>query len=205
MNFFMIKIGVTGGIGSGKSTVCQIFEVLGIPVYYADKEAKRLMQSNPALMAAIRDYFGNEVYDNRGKLNRSLLADKVFKNKAELDKLNALVHPVTIQDAETWANRQSTSYVIKEAALMFESEAFHHMDEIIGVYAPEALRIQRTMQRDGTSREEILQRMHNQMDEEVKMRLCDYVIDNDERHAVIPQVLKLHEKFSHGQSVTSNQ
>lgn len=192
MKFFMTKIGITGGIGSGKTTVCRIFEVLGIPVYYADIEAKRLMQEDPGLMAAIRDHFGKEVYDSRGRLDRALLAGMVFGRKEKLEELNALVHPATIRDANEWVGRQTAPYVIKEAALMFESEAFHHVDQVIGVYAPEALRIQRTMHRDGISRGQVLERMRHQLDEEVKMRLCDYVIYNDEQQAVIPQVLQLH-------------
>lgn len=191
----MKKVGITGGIGSGKSTICRIFEVLGIPVYYADDEAKRLMQSDPGLVAAIRDHFGSEVYDAKGNLDRSLLARQVFGNKEKLNQLNALVHPVTIREAEEWAKRQTSPYVLKEAALMFESEAFHHVDKVIGVSAPEALRIRRTMQRDNVSRDEVLKRMHHQLDEEVKMRLCDYIIYNDEQQAVIPQVLKLHEEL----------
>lgn len=193
MKFFMTKIGITGGIGSGKSTVCRIFEVLGIPVYYADTEAKRLMQSDEELVVAIRHHFGDEVYDSSGHLDRALLAKKVFGHQDKLKQLNALVHPVTIRDADEWAGRQTTPYVLKEAALMFESEAFHHVDKVIGVYAPQALRIQRTMHRDEVSREQVMERMQHQMDEELKMRLCDYVIYNDEQQAVIPQVLHLHE------------
>lgn len=198
MYFFMIKIGVTGGIGSGKSTICRIFEVLGIPVYYADAEAKRLMQSDPALIAAIRDHFGSAVYDAEGNLDRGLLARQVFGNKEKLDQLNALVHPVTVRNADEWAFRQTSPYVLKEAALMFESEAFHHVDKVIGVSAPQALRIQRAMQRDHITRDEVLKRMQHQLDEAVKMHLCDYIIYNDEQEAVIPQVLKLHERLKRG-------
>lgn len=191
----MKKIGITGGIGSGKTTVCKIFEVLGIPVYYADKEAKRLMQHNHLLKTAIREHFGHETYDSSGNLNKTFLAKQVFNHKEKIALLNSLVHPVTIRDAEEWAQKQDAAYVIKEAALMFESEAFHHVDKVIGVSAPEALRIKRTMDRDHVSREGVLKRMENQMNEEMKMKMCDYVIYNDEQQAVIPQVLDLHEKI----------
>jgi dephospho-CoA kinase len=191
----MKKIGVTGGIGSGKSTVCKVFEVLGIPVYYADVEAKRLMQHNHLLKIAIREHFGHEVYDSDGNLDRMFLAKMVFSDKDKLALLNSLVHPVTIRDAELWAERQDAPYVIKEAALMFESEAFHYVDKVIGVSAPEPLRIKRTMNRDLVERGEVIRRMKNQMDEETKMKMCDYIIFNDEQQAVIPQVLELHEEI----------
>lgn len=194
----MLKIGVTGGIGSGKSTVCRIFEVLGIPVYYADAEAKRLMQEDAGLSAAIRDRFGAEAYGREGVLDRAYLARQVFGNPEKLKLLNSLVHPVTVADADRWAGRQSSPYVLKEAALMFESDAFHHVDRVIGVSAPSALRISRTMKRDGIERGEVLKRMAGQLDEEIKMRLCDYVILNDEIHPVIPQVLELHQRFLKG-------
>lgn len=191
----MKKIGITGGIGSGKSTVCRIFEVLGIPVYYADVEAKRLMQHNHLLKIAIRERFGHEVYDSDGNLNKIFLAKIVFSDKEKLALLNSLVHPVTIRDAALWAEKQDAPYVIKEAALMFESEAFHYVDKVIGVSAPEPLRIKRTMNRDQVERGEVIRRMKNQMDEETKMKMCDYIIFNDEQQAVIPQVLKLHEEI----------
>ncbi|TAN14381.1 MAG: dephospho-CoA kinase [Chitinophagaceae bacterium] len=191
----MKKIGITGGIGSGKSTVCRVFSALGIPVYYADEAAKRLMQHDHLLKTAIREHFGHETYDSTGNLNRVFLAKTVFNNKEKLALLNSLVHPVTIKDAEKWAEKQEAPYVIKEAALMFESEAFHYVDKIIGVSAPLALRIKRTMDRDQVDRDEVMSRMKNQMDEETKMKMCDYIIYNDEQQAVIPQVLDLHEKI----------
>lgn len=191
----MKKIGITGGIGSGKSTVCRVFSTLGIPVYYADEAAKRLMQHDHLLKTAIREHFGHETYDSTGNLNRVFLAKTVFNNKEKLALLNSLVHPVTIRDAEKWAEKQEAPYVIKEAALMFESEAFHYVDKVIGVSAPLALRMKRTMDRDHVDREEVMRRMKNQMDEETKMKMCDYIIYNDEQQAVIPQVLDLHEKI----------
>jgi dephospho-CoA kinase len=190
----MLKIGITGGIGSGKSTVAAIFEVLGIPVYYADVAAKRLMNTDDALKSRIKQVFGEATYPN-GLLDSKYLAGQVFRNENKLTELNSIVHPATIQDAGDWLSRQSAPYAIKEAALIFESGAQQMLDQVIGVYAPTPLRILRVMKRDGISREEVLARMNQQVDEEIKMRLCDFVITNDEQQLVIPQVLTLHEKL----------
>ncbi len=190
----MLKIGITGGIGSGKSTMAKLFEVLGIPVYYADDAAKQLMNENEALKQQVQKEFGNEAYAN-GKLNRKYIADIVFANPEKLELLNSLVHPVTLQDAEEWMIKQTAPYTIKEAALIFESGAQEQLDYVIGVYAPTPLRIQRTMQRDNISREEVMARMNKQIDETIKMRLCDFVITNDEQQMVIPQVTELHRKL----------
>ena len=191
----MLKIGLTGGIGSGKSTVAKIFETLGIPVYYADAEAKRLMNSNELLKATIRQHFGDAAYKN-GELDRKHLADIVFNDPEKLELLNALIHPVTISDAEQWMQRQTAPYGIKEAALLFESGAAENLDFIIGVYAPQALRIKRVMQRDGLSADEIMKRINRQINEEMKMKLCDFVVTNNEQELLVPQVLKLHQHFT---------
>lgn len=190
----MLKIGITGGIGSGKSTVAKLFEVLGIPVYYADDAAKQLMNDNDALKQQVQNEFGIEAYTN-GKLNRKYIADIVFANPEKLELLNSLVHPATLKDAEEWMNKQTTPYTIKEAALIFESGAQEQLDYVIGVFSPTPLRIQRTMQRDNISREEVMARMNKQIDETIKMRLCDFVITNDEQQMVIPQVLALHQNL----------
>lgn len=191
----MLKIGLTGGIGSGKSTVAKIFETLGIPVYYADAEAKRLMNSSETLKKVIRQNFGEATYEN-DQLNRKYLAGIVFNNPEKLELLNALIHPVTINDAEQWMQQQSAPYSIKEAALLFESGAAENLDFIVGVYAPQALRIKRVMKRDGLTTDEIMKRINRQVNEEMKMKLCDFVITNDEQELLIPQVLKLHQHFS---------
>ncbi len=188
----MIKVGLTGGIGSGKSTVAKVFEVMNIPVYYADEAAKRLMNSDAALRQSLIEHFGELVYQN-GSLDRKYLATQVFNNTEKLDLLNSLVHPATIRDAEAWMDRQVTPYSIKEAALIFESGSQQYLDLVIGVYAPEHLRIQRVMKRDQVSREAVKARMSKQIDESLKMRLCDFVITNDELQLVIPQVEALHE------------
>jgi dephospho-CoA kinase len=191
----MLKIGLTGGMGSGKTTVSRIFSVLGIPVFYADDIAKTIMNEDAGLKQGIINLFGEDAYINN-MLNRKFVAGIVFNDKHKLDRLNALVHPVTIAAADKWMQAQSNAYVIKEAALMFESAAAANLDYIIGVYAPQHLRLQRVMHRDGATREDVLARMNNQIDETIKMKLCDFVIVNDEQQAVLPQVLSLHEKFS---------
>ena len=196
----MLKIGLTGGIGSGKTTVAKVFETLGIPVYYADDTTKRLMNSHPGLKSAITQHFGEDSYKN-GELDRKYLASIVFNNKEKLDLLNSLTHPVTISDAEDWMNKQSSPYVIKEAALLFESGAAEQLDFVIGVYAPQNLRLRRVMERDGMTEEEVMKRINRQIDEEMKMKLCNFIIVNNEQELVIPQVLELHEKFIKGKVI----
>jgi dephospho-CoA kinase len=188
----MLKIGLTGGIGSGKTTVAQIFEVLAIPVYYADEAARELMNRDPELKNQIISAFGNEVF-KEGKLDRTYLGNLVFGDTQKLALLNALVHPVTIRDADSWMRRQTSPYAIKEAALIFEGGLEKYFDYIIGVKAPVNLRLERVIKRDQTSSENVLQRMDQQMNEEEKMSRCDFVIDNDGDQAILPQVLALHE------------
>ncbi len=190
----MLKIGITGGIGSGKSTVAQFFSVLGIPVYAADEAGKRLMNENEKLKSEVKNLFGEAAYD-KGILNRKYIAGIVFSNAEKLAQLNAIVHPATLKDADEWMHKQTAPYALKEAAIMFESGAHEHLDYVIGVSAPAPLRIQRAMQRDNITREEVLARMSRQINETVKMRLCNFVIFNDEKQLVIPQVLELHEKL----------
>jgi len=190
----MLKIGLTGGIGSGKSTVAKIFEVLGIPVYYADDAAKQIMNTDKELKAALIKHFGDQTYQN-DELNRPWLASVVFGDTEKLKLLNSLTHPATIRDANRWIQQQTSSYIIKEAALMFESDAYKYLDKIVGVSAPVELRIKRAMERDHVTRDEVLSRMNRQMNEEEKMKRCDFVIFNDEQQLILPQVLKLHERF----------
>lgn len=190
----MLRVGITGGIGSGKSTVAKIFEVLGVPVYYADDAAKRLMNEDPELKEQITREFGEKAYNGHA-LNRSHIAGLVFNNQEKLQLLNSLVHPVTIRDGEQWMQRQTSAYALKEAALIFESGAQQYLDYVIGVSAPAALRIHRTMRRDGVTREEVNARMSRQIQESIKMRLCNFIITNDDQKLVIPQVLHLHEEL----------
>jgi dephospho-CoA kinase len=190
----MLKIGLTGGIGSGKTTVAKIFELLQVPVYYADAASKRLYHTDKELMRDIKKNFGEDVYTNE-QLDRSRLAAIVFNDPAKLELLNRLVHPPTLRDADDWMKRQTAPYAIKEAALIFESGSMRQLDYVIGVSAPLHVRLKRVMDRDGLSRDEILNRADRQINEDIKMRLCDFIIDNSEQELVIPQVLELHSRF----------
>jgi len=183
-------IGLTGGIGSGKSVVAKIFSTLGIPVFNADEAAKQIMQTSPEMKAKLIEQFGSSVYDASG-LQKEKLAAIVFNDPFQLQLLNAIVHPVTIQAAKDWAANQTSPYVIKEAALIFESAAADGLFKVIGVTAPMSIRIQRVMQRDGVSKEQVEARMQHQISDTIKMRLCDYVIDNNNQQMLIPQVLEL--------------
>lgn len=200
----MLKIGLTGGIGSGKTTVAKIFEALNVPVYYADAASKRLYHTDPDLIANIKKYFGEAVYTD-GQLNRAMLAQAVFNDAEKLTLLNSLVHPPTIKDAEIWMQQQTAPYVIKEAALLFESGSASGLHFIIGVQAPLELRIRRVMERESAAREAVLARMNRQMDDDAKMKLCDFVISNNEEKLVVPQVLKLHNQFLEMDSSQSTQ
>src|SRR5215210_3515588 len=190
----MLKIGLTGGIGSGKSVVANIFKVLGIPVFDADTEAKLIMEKDEQLALSIQKLFGEEAYTDK-KLNRKYLANIVFDDPDKLEQLNSLVHPAAIHAANTWMNLQTTPYVVKEAALLFESKSASQLDFIIGVYAQKTLRIKRVMERDNATAEKVVARMSRQIDEEEKMKLCDFIVVNNEEQLVIPQVLQLHEKL----------
>ena len=190
----MLKIGLTGGIGSGKTTVAKIFEILGTPVYNADDAAKRIMQEDQVLKAELVKAFGEGTFEN-GILNRAYLAGIVFKNPEQLALLNKLVHPLTIKDADDWMEKQSTPYAIKEAALVFETDVWQKLDIVIGVSAPYDLRLRRAMLRDHSSKETVETRMGKQMNEEEKMKRCDFVIHNDELQLLIPQVIDLHNKL----------
>jgi dephospho-CoA kinase len=187
----MLFVGITGGIGSGKSLVSRLFNLLGIPVYDADSAAKKLMRENDSLKQKIKASFGEDCYQNE-ELNTSYLSSVVFSDKEKLNLLNALVHPATIEDAQNWRSRQNAPYVIKEAALLFESGTAKDLDLIIGVESPVALRIHRVMERNNISREAVLERMKHQMEESIKLKLCDLVIHNNEQELVIPQVLNIH-------------
>ncbi len=190
----MLKVGITGGIGSGKSLVCKVFATLGVPVFDADATAKKIMEEDIDLMDKIKKQFGDNTYTN-SKLNRAVLADMVFNDPKKLQLLNSLTHPATIAAAAKWTAAQTAQYCIKEAALLFEAGTAKGLDYIIGVYAPNAVRIQRVMQRDNTTRENVLARMDKQLDESLKMKLCNYVIVNDNSKLVLPQVVQLHQQI----------
>jgi dephospho-CoA kinase len=190
----MIKVGITGGIGSGKTTVCEIFKSLGIPIYNADDRAKQLMLKEP-IKSQLIALFGEDVYAKNGTLNRPFLANKVFQDKFALEELNAIVHPVTIHDGKSWFVEQEKMgfpYAIKEAALLFESNSNQLVDYVIVVTAPLELRIQRVIDRDTSTRESVISRINNQWSEEKKLALADFVIQNNGTIHLTPQVAEIH-------------
>ena len=190
----MIKVGLTGNIGSGKSTVAGIFEVLGVPVFHADKEAGHLLGTTE-VMEEIRSRFGDAVF-YRGSLDRQQLANKVFNDSAALVDLNTIVHPRVRKKFIGWIERHDQHpYVVQEAAILFETGFYAFFDVTIVVSCPEDTAIERVMARDGTKREEVMARMRNQWPEAKKVGQADYVINNDGEHLVIPQVLSIHEEL----------
>jgi dephospho-CoA kinase len=192
----VLKIGITGGIGSGKSIVCKIFSQLGIPVYEADAAAKQLMNTDQELISNLKKEFGEKIYNSKNELNKKALAEIVFNNPHALKKLNNLVHPAVRIDFDNWINKNNSApYVIEEAAILFESGANKHMDYIITVSAPEDLRFKRVMMRDNVSEEYVRNISKNQMDDKEKIKLSDFEIVNDDTQLLIPQVLHLHDHF----------
>ena len=193
----MLQIGITGGIGSGKSTVCEIFKVLGVPVYDADSRAKMLMTEDSALVNKIIQSFGEEAYLSDGVLNRDYLAQHVFSNKSQLEKLNGLVHPAVGIDYKKWSSEQNAPYVIKEAALLIESGSYKQLDKLVVVSSPMELRIERIQQRDPfRSKQEIEGIIKNQLSDEERESYADYILKNDENELLIPQVTELDQDFS---------
>ena len=190
-----LRVGITGGIGSGKSTVCRIFSTLGVPVYEADLRARRLMNTHPEIIREVKELLGAESYLPDGKLNRAFVGNEVFSDESKLTQLNQIVHPRTAEDFETWYSKISPDtpwkFVVKEAAILFESGAYQHTDFVIQIYAPKRMRMQRVAQRDSLSPDQVLKRMDKQWPESQKLLLADQVIYNDGQHLVIPQVLRL--------------
>ncbi|MBK6481782.1 MAG: dephospho-CoA kinase [Chitinophagaceae bacterium] len=191
----MLKVGITGGIGSGKTTVCRIFEMLGIPVFYADTVSRNLVQQNPEVIAAIKASFGNGIYQD-ALLNTKALAKIVFNDPEKLRKLNSIVHPSVFRMFNEWiAKHAGYAYVLKEAALIFETNAHLTLDAVIVVTAPESMRIKRVMQRDGATEADVQQRMKQQMPEAEKRKQATFIIHNDESELLIPQILAIHKKL----------
>ncbi len=190
-----LKIGITGGIGSGKTHVAEVFAKLGAPVYFADERAKWLMNNNSNIIKKVVQLFGVNAYENK-QLNRTLIATSVFKSKSLLSKLNSIVHPEVYHDFEVWANAQKTPYVLKEAALLFESGSYKELDAILTIDAPLETRIRRASSRDKQSRKEIESRIKNQLPNEIKVNASDFVINNDGYTPILPQILLLHMLWS---------
>ncbi|MEM6320314.1 MAG: dephospho-CoA kinase [Bacteroidota bacterium] len=192
----MKKVGITGGIGSGKTTVCQLFELLGIPIYYADDRAKALIVNNESVKKQIIEAFGEEAYLENGSYNRAYIAGIVFKDKDRLQQLNNIVHPAVFQDGVNWHNSQEgVPYTLKEAALLFEGKGHQYLDKIILVVAPTETRIARVVERDGTTAAEVQARIDKQLPDAEKIKLADFIILNDGSAPLVPQVLKIHDKL----------
>ena len=187
----MLKVGVTGGIGSGKTLVCSIISAMGYPVFNADLEARRIIDSDSNVVCSIKKIFGDSIYVN-GILNRKEVAEIVFSDPFLLEKLNSIVHPVVAEYFNRWIlHYSSRSLVIEEAAILFESGAFRAVDKTIVVTAPNELRIQRIKERDGISRETILGRMNNKLPQEELIKKCDYIIENDGVQLILPQIVRV--------------
>lgn len=192
----MKKVGITGGIGSGKTTVCKIFESIGVPVYYADIRAKWLMSFNPALKSSLKKELGPEIYHSNGRLDRKVMASLIFNDKDKLEKVNSLVHPAVHRDAARWIKMQISPYILYEAALLIENDSYKNFDRMIVVTAPEELRIKRVMKRDNVSRDQVMARIKNQLPQDIKNQLADYLIVNDGEHSLIQQVVIIHKSIT---------
>jgi len=189
-----VKVGITGGIGAGKSIVSKVFKLLGIPVYNADKRAKELMQASPFVIRQIKGQFGHASFDSSGEINRSFLAKEVFNDKKKLEILNGIVHPAVDLDFINWvSNHSGYKYILKEAALLVETGSYKRLDYLIVVTAPEENRIKRILERDEhRSVKDIRAIISNQLAEEVKVEGADFVIKNDDQTLLLPQILKIH-------------
>lgn len=191
----MKQIGLTGGIGSGKSTVAKLFELIGIPVFDSDLEARKIMETNTDVVEKIKEMVGSYSYFENGKLNATLVAEKIFTIPEKLTVINALVHPKVRLAYQIWVNQQNSNYVISEAAILIESGRYQDLDALICVNAPESIRIQRVMQRSKLSRSAVMQRIHHQMKEDERAPYCNYTINNNDTQAIIPQVLAIHHQI----------
>jgi dephospho-CoA kinase len=189
-----MKIGITGGIGSGKTFICQLFKALAVPVYNADDEAKKLMNTDFRIKERLIAEFGEQTY-KEGKLDRAFLAEQIFTDKTKLELVNGIVHPIVIQAAKDWAEQQKARYSLKEAALLFESGSYKDLDYTILVTAPLSVRVQRVMERDGVTEEQVMERISKQLTDEEKIKMADFVIINDGITPLLPQVWTLHQKF----------
>lgn len=191
----MWKVGITGGIGSGKSYVCEVFRNLDIPVFNADNIAREITESDPQIRILYKNLFGNDIYKNGG-LNRSKVAEKVFNDAQLLKKVNKAIHPLVLEKFDSWVKeKEGYPYVIKEAAIIFESGSEKELNFVITISAPEELRIERVMKRDRVERSTVEARIMKQWTEEDRIKQSDFVIVNDEKRLLLPQVLEIHEKL----------
>lgn len=187
----MLKVGITGGIGSGKSTACKVFKTLGIPVFEADSTAKKLMETDRSIREKLTALFGSSTYQPDHSLDRKYLAGIVFNNPERLKQLTDVVHPVVRDAFDQWCEMQRTPYIIYEAAILFESGFYKLLDKTISVSTDEHERIQRVMKRDGTTEEQVRQRIRNQWTDEQRIKLADFVIRNNDNELMTPQIVNI--------------
>jgi len=187
-----MKLGITGGIGSGKTSVCKVFNVLGIPVFSADPEARKIMDNDRNIKREINEIVGKNIYPG-GQLNRMELASLIFNNRDILEKVNSLVHPIVFEHFNRWAEKQTTPYVIMEAAILFESGASKLVDRVATIVAPVEERISRVTRRNKLNRDQVMERINNQMTDEERIKMSDYVINNSENDMIIPVILRINE------------
>lgn len=187
----MLKIGLTGGIGSGKSTIARVIKTLGYPVYTSDRRAAELTNNHVAIREGLIRLFGAHIYQADRKLNKQALASIIFQNKQALQQVNSIVHPIVSADFDRWCQQQTSTLVFFESAILFESNLSHLFDRIITVSAPEETRLERVIRRDHTSKEKVIERMHNQLSDAERERMADYVIHNDDRQQVLTQILQM--------------
>lgn len=190
----MLKIGITGGIGSGKSYVCQILEKMGYAIFYSDLEAKKLMIQNEELIQQIKNIIGEHAYLNN-ELNKPIIRNFLYQNDVNKEKLNALIHPFVYQEFEKWANSIQKEIVFNESALLFETDSYKRFNKTILVTAPEEIRIQRLIIRDCLNVEEIKKRFNAQLNDTIKIKKADYIIENDDKKLIIPQINKMLEQI----------
>lgn len=192
----MKKIGITGGIGSGKTTVCQIFKMLGVPVFHADEAARSLQETDGRIIKGLIDLFGKTIYLQNGKPDRKKIAALIFNDPELKNKVNQLIHPVVKEYFQHWVEKHKTSdYILFEAAILFETGSFKNFDYTILITANEETRIRRVVKRDQTVRDSVLERIKNQMQDDEKILLADFIIQNDEKHLIIPQILNMDKFF----------
>jgi dephospho-CoA kinase len=190
----ILKLGVTGGIGSGKTTICKVFAVLGIPVFSADDEAKRIQDNDRDLQIKINSIAGKDLFPG-GKLDRPEMAKLIFSNKDLLEKVNSIVHPAVFRSYNEWVKKQDSPYCIMEAAILFESGAFRLMDRIVTVITPMGERIERLVRGNKLSKEQIVERINNQIDDESRVKRSDFVISNSENDMIVPAIIEIHEEM----------
>lgn len=193
----MLKVGITGGIGSGKSLVCRAFNKLGVYIFHSDDIAKNIINTDSGVRAGLTDFFGTKIFDNNKMVDRQVLASIIFSDVHALEKINNLVHPKLAQAFESWLeNKLHCKYILKEAAIMFESNSYKILDKIICVTAPVEERINRVINRDKTTREDIIKRINMQMDDSERIKKSDYIIINDGKTKILSQIIKIHNHLS---------